>query len=533
MKQSWLAWFLRGVLILGFLILIGRLIELQIIKGKYFKTLAEGNRIRRLPIAAPRGQILARGGELLVGNKEVKKRVVFNPKEGFQKLDDITNVPEDELISEPIRDYKLGASLAHVTGYLGEVNETEVGKVDPECPEKGPKRIGALTGRTGLEEFYECKLNGIDGEELVEVDSLGRRIRTLGKREPIPGQDLKTKIDFNLQKEVAKAMEGKKGAIVITDTKGEVLALYSSPSFDPNLFVKGGESSQIQAVLKNKDLPLFDRVISGSFAPGSVYKPVVAVAALEEGEIDENFIYEDTGQIEIKTPYGDFTYSNWYFNQYGGTEGEIDLVRAIARSTDTFFYKLGEFVGIDSLVEWSHKFNLGKKTQIDLLGEAEGLVPTPEWKKRVKGESWFLGNTYHMAIGQADLALTPLSVNTAISVIASEGELCPPKISQTPECSSLGLDRKSLDLVREGMVGACSQGGTGFTFFDFEPQVACKTGTAETNEEGKTHAWFTVFGPAEEPELVLTVLVEKGGEGSQVAAPIAREIFDYWFGHPR
>ena len=156
-----------------------------------------------------------------------------------------------------------------------------------------------MTGRTGLEEFYECKLNGIDGEELVEVDSLGRRIRTLGKREPIPGQDLKTNIDFNLQKEVAKAMEGKKGAIVITDTKGEVLALYSSPSFDPNLFVKGGESSQIQAVLENKDLPLFDRVISGSFAPGSVYKPVVAIAALEEGEIDENFIYEDGVKRDI------------------------------------------------------------------------------------------------------------------------------------------------------------------------------------------------------------------------------------------
>lgn len=524
MRQSWLAWFLRGVLILGFLILIGRLIELQIIKGKYFKALAEGNRIRRLSIAAPRGQILARGGELLVGSKKVKKRVVFNPEEGFQKLDDISNAPEEELISEPIRDYKLGASLAHVTGYLGEVNETEVGKVNPECPEKGPKRIGALTGRTGLEEFYECKLSGIDGEELVEVDSLGRRIRTLGKREPIPGQDLKTNIDFNLQKKVAKTMEDKKGAIVVTDTKGEVLALYSSPSFDPD---------QVQTILENKDLPLFDRAISGSFAPGSVFKPVVAVAALEEGEIDENFIYEDTGQIEIKTPYGDFTYSNWYFNQYGGTEGKIGLIRAIARSTDTFFYKIGELAGPEALASWSYKFGLARKTGIDLPGEIGGLVPTPEWKERVKGEPWFLGNTYHMAIGQADLALTPLGVNTAISVIASGGKLCSPKIVQTPECTSLGIDKKNLNLVREGMVGACSQGGTSFTFFDFEPQVACKTGTAETNEEGKTHAWFTVFGPADEPELVLTVLVEKGGEGSQVAAPIAREIFDYWFGHPR
>lgn len=533
MKQSWLAWFLKGVLILGFLVLVGRLIELQIIKGKYFKALAEGNRIRRLPIAAPRGQILARGGEVLVGNKEVKKKVVFNPEEGFQKLDDISNALEEELISEPIRDYKLGASLAHATGYLGEVNEAEVGKVNPKCSEKGPKRIGALTGRTGLEEFYECHLSGVDGEELVEVNSLGKRVRILGKREPIPGQDLKTNIDLILQEKVAKAMEEKKGAIVVTDTKGEVLAFYSSPSFDPNLFVGEIASRQIQATLEDKDLPLFNRTIGGSFAPGSVYKPVVAVAALEEGKVDEDFIYEDTGRIEIKTPYGDFTYSNWYFNQYGGTEGKINLVRAIARSTDTFFYKIGEFVGIHSLVEWSYKFNLGKKTKIDLPGEIEGLVPTPEWKEKVKGESWFLGNTYHLAIGQADLTLTPLSVNTAISVIASGGELCLPKIGQTPECSSLDLDRKNLDLVREGMVGACSPEGTGYPFFDFEPQVACKTGTAETNEEGKTHAWFSVFGPADEPELVLTVLVEKGGEGSRVAAPIAREVFGYWFGNPK
>jgi len=510
MRQSWLTWFLRGLLILGFLVLVGRLIELQIIKGKYFRTLADG--------------ILARGGEVLVGNREVLKKIVFNPEEGFQKLDDITDTPEEELISEPVRDYRLGASLAHVTGYLGEVNEAEVGKVNPKCPEKGPKRLGALIGRMGLEEFYECQLSGIDGEELVEVDSLGRPVRTLGRREPFPGQDIKTNIDFNLQMKVAKAMEGKKGAVVVTDPRGEVLALYSSPSFDPD---------KIEAFLTDKDLPFFDRAISGNFAPGSVYKPIVAIAALEEGKIDENFIYEDTGKIEIKTVYGDFVYSNWYFTQYGKTEGKIDLVRAIARSTDTFFYKLGELVGVNSLVEWSHKFNLGRKTRIDLPGETEGLVPSPEWKERVKGEPWFLGNTYHLAIGQADLVLTPLAVNTAISVIASGGKLCFPKVAQAPECISLGLDEENLALVKEGMVKACSQGGTGFVFFDFEPRVACKTGTAETNEEGKTHAWFTVFGPADEPELVLTVLVEKGGEGSRVAAPIAREIFDYWFGQPR
>ena len=540
MRESWLGWFLRGILILGCLILVGRLFELQIIKGEYFRDLAEGNRIRRVPITAARGKIFARGGEVLVGNREVKKQVVFKPESGYEKLEDFGDVSDEEIITEWARVYKIGSSFAHVSGYLGEVNKDELSKINPECPEKGPMKMGSLIGRGGLEQEYECLLSGIDGEELVEVDSLGKEIRVLGRREPVPGQDIQTNIHFNLQQKVAEKMEGKEdlpagrqGAIVVTDIKGEVLALYSSPSFDPNIFVKGGNSAEIERVLTNSDLPLFNRAISGAFAPGSVYKPVVAIAALEEGEIDKDFVYEDTGQIVIETPYGTFSYSNWYFTQYGRTEGEIKLVRAIARSTDTFFYKIGELVGIEKLVEWSHKFGLGEKTGIDLPGEITGLIPSPEWKERVKGERWFLGNTYHIAIGQGDIALSPIGVNSAISVIASNGYLCTPRIMKTQDCHKLGLNNENLNLVKQGMTGACSQDGTGYTFFDFNPQIACKTGTAETNEEGVTHAWFSVFGPSDFPEVVATVLVEKGGEGSRVAGPIAREIFDYWFEQSR
>ena len=183
--QSWLTWFLRGLLILGFIIVIGRLLELQIIKGDYYRNLAEGNRIRRVPITAPRGKVLARGGEVLVGNNEVKKRVVFNPESGYEKLDNLEGAEEEEIITEWERDYKLGIPLAHVTGYVGEVNEDEVGTISPECPEKGPRMIGQFIGRGGLEEEYECLLSGIDGEELVEVDSSGRKIRVLGKKEPV------------------------------------------------------------------------------------------------------------------------------------------------------------------------------------------------------------------------------------------------------------------------------------------------------------------------------------------------------------
>jgi penicillin-binding protein 2 len=204
----------------------------------------------------------------------------------------------------------------------------------------------------------------------------------------------------------------------------------------------------------------------------------------------------------------------------------------MARSTDTFFYKLGEFVGVEKLKGWGHKFGLDEPTGVDLPQEVAGLVPSPEWKLKVRGERWFLGNTYHMSIGQGDIALTPIGINTAISAIASGGELCRPKVRQQApqECTDLGMSDKTIMLVKEGMKRACSSGGTGFTFFDFQIPTGCKTGTAETGDGETTHAWFVAFAPVDFPEIVATVLVEKGGEGSSVAGPIAREIFDYWFG---
>ncbi len=524
-NESWLPWFLRGVLIFGFLILLGRLIELQIFKGPYYRSLSEGNRIRKVAIKAPRGRILARGGEILVDNKEVTRKLVFNSDTGFTKTDDLTAASADELIKEPMRYYPLGEKFAHLGGYLGEVNEKEVGKVNPKCSEKGPRKAGDLVGRGGLEEEYECTLSGTDGEELIEVNTLGKKVRVLGRREPIPGKDLKTWISFDLQAKVAESMSGKKGAVIVSDPNGQILALFSAPSFDPNWFIDKRYSREVAALLTDENLPLFNRAIGGQFHPGSVFKPVVAVAALSEGVIDENYTFNDPGVITIDK----YSYSNWYFTQYGSTEGTIGLKRAIARSTDTFFYKIGELTGIDDLVKWANKFGFNKETKIDLPGEISGLVPSPEWKKRVKNEIWFLGNTYHVSIGQGDLSVTPIEENQAISAIASGGELCSPKIAAEPKCKNLDIKKDYIETVKEGMVDACSTGGTGYTFFDFVPQVACKTGTAETNVDGKTHAWFTVFAPSDFPDIVATVLVERGGEGSKVAGPIARDIFNFWF----
>ncbi len=543
-SQSWLGWFYRGLLIVGVLVLIGRLFDLQVIRGSYYRELAEGNRIREISISAPRGVIYARGGEALVGNKEIKKKVIFDLVEGYQKTEFIENALEDEIIVEPERDYKLGSAFAHVSGYLGSIVEGELGKVRPECIEKGEYVFDSMVGRTGLEQYYECRLAGINGEELVEVDASGKKVRTLGQKNPIPGVDLQTTIDYSLQKELENLfpydekgdLADYTGAVVVTDTEGGVLAMYSAPSYDPN-DLTSGNSEKVSGILSDEKLPLFNRIFGGIYQPGSVYKPVISIAALEEGVIDSDFTYEDTGQILIKTLYGDFSYSNWYLTQYGKVEGEIALPKAIARSTDTFFYKIGELTGIDKIVKWSEKFGLGVESGIDLPGELSGLVPSPEWKKNVKGERWFLGNTYQFAIGQSDLGVTPLQQNGVTSVIASGGKLCKPYLVGESKCVDLGISKENIDLVTQGMIEACSDGGTGYTFFDSPIPVACKTGTAQTGDGETTHAWFTFFAPApvgdyagRKPEIVVTVLVEKAGEGSRVAGPIARRIYDKWFG---
>ncbi len=546
-SETWLPWFTRGLIVVVFVLLVGRLFELQIIKGAFYKELSESNRIRRVNISAPRGKILARGGEVLVSNKEIKKRVIFDPSEGYEKVEDISGALEIELITEWERYYPLAEKFAHVSGYVGIVDPEELGKIDPKCMEKGPKKLTSVVGRTGLEEYYNCLLTGVDGELLLEVDTSGKIIRILGRKDPIPGIDLKTNIDYGLQNKLADSIKNKEGvdplliedpqsldaAGIVTDAEGQVMALYSYPSYDPNLFVKRHTDIEILDILNDDRMPMFNRVIGGTFHPGSVFKPLVALAAREEA-IDKDYKFTDNGVIEIKTIYGNYSYSNWYFTQYGGVEGEIDLPKAIARSTDTFFYKIGELAGVDKLDDWGTKMGLDKKTEIDLVGEVAGLVPSPKWKEETKNEKWFLGNTYHFSIGQGDLAVSPVGENRMITAIANSGKLCDPRIFGKGECLDLKISTEDISDVKKGMVMACSEGGTAFSFFpvnkgaDDKNNVACKTGTAETTDGKNPHAWFVMFVPSQNPEMVATILVENGGEGSRVAGPIAKSIYDYW-----
>ncbi len=515
-----------------FLVLFAKLFEVQIIKGKYYQDLSQGNRIRHVAVPAPRGRILARGGEELATNVEIKKRVKFASDGSFTVTDDLTDAKPEEFITDYKRVYPMGDKFSHALGYLAQVGPEEVGKINPGCPEKGPMSPDELIGKTGLEQAYECSLLGTPGEELIEVSATGAEVRVLGRREPVPGRDLKTTVDYGLQTVVASAMNGKKGAAIVTDVTGQVLAFYSYPTFDPNLFINKNNSREIGNLLKDPGLPFFDRVISGTYHPGSVFKPIVALSALEEGEIDKNFRYNDTGMITVNG----YSYTNWYFTEYGRTEGSIGLVKAIARSTDTFFYTIGQMVGPEEIAKWAKTFGLDSPTGIDIPGEAAGLIPTPEWKKEVTGQSWFLGNTYHMAIGQGDVSVTPIELNNYISGIATGGKICEPRFNMesAPNCRAVNVSESNFSLIHDGMGAACSEGGTAFTFFDFSQKhngttVDCKTGTAEVGTDGTPHAWFTFFAPAVSPQIVSTVIIERGGEGSSVAGPIARKIADYYF----
>ena len=558
---------LFSITLIFFLAGVARLFDLQVIRGSYFQALAEGNRIRRIPIKAPRGEILDRNGEVLARNIPRYNAAKFSTGGVITDLAEISRedafkIQTEEndstsLIVDVSREYPLGAAAAHLLGYVNEASSEEKDKeiVCPKEQESSYARvyeIGDLVGRGGIEEQYECILRGVNGEELVEVDARGRVVRSIGRKEPIAGQSIKLSIDAKLQRVSFEALEDApnelgtgplresggvvRGAVVATDPKtGEVLVLVSAPSYDPSTI-----GSNYEQLLKDENQPLINRAIGGIYPPGSTYKIVTSTAGLEEGVINRDTKFEDKGFISV----GSYTYRNWFYTQYGRVEGEINIVKAITRSTDTFFYKVGEDLGVDRLVNWSKKLGLGEKTKIDLPREAGGLVPDPTWKEKVQGERWYLGNTYHMSIGQGDLLVTPLQVNMMTSVIANGGRLCEPKVLKVVQvehvvqekCKDLGIKEETFQLIKEGMVGACSTGGTAYPLFTFKPQVACKTGTAQFSTDPstgsghwKTHAWLTAFAPVESPALVVTALVEGGGEGSRVAAPVVKRVLQASF----
>lgn len=589
------SWRLVPIFILFFammLLLLGKLFSLAIVHGETNRSLSDGNRIRVKVIHASRGVIYDRNGTPLVRNvpgfilKIKDSKCVsssgFDPGESCFSYKPITR---DEAIEIEARGASGSAELetvvereyvepevfSHILGYTGEVTEEEL--KNPKLDARGYK-IGDQIGRAGVEAAFDDVLAGKDGAQLVEVDARGLTLRVIRQVEPTPGRDIRLSIDSSLQKsmydsfvnltKLATNYYGGKvrgAAVASSPLTGEVLGLLSFPSFDSNLFtVEKDRQDDILKLLNDKEnMPMFNRVLSGTYPPGSTFKQVVAAAGLESGKIKKDTEIEDVGVIEI----GVFKFPNWLFLKSGARDGFLNVVGAIKRSNDIFFYKVGEFLGVSGITEWAQKFGIGRPLGIDLPGEAGGILPTPLWRKKIRGEDWYLGDTYHLAIGQGDLLVTPLQVNFWTNTIANGGTVLTPtvlKVEKKNTSSSTRpvkiLKEETVSLIHEGMRQACSVGGTGWPLFNFsiasasgkmnikvdgknyidagggkvEIPVACKTGTAEYGDpKNRTHAWFTTFAPVYDPNIVLTVLVEGGGEGSDVAAPLAKKMLEAWF----
>ncbi len=509
----------------GFSLLMARLIDLQVIHSQAYRELADSNRhaVRLKP--KERGVILDRYGDPLVLNipKYFRQDTITD---GSQKrlLDEsealsLMATKSAEVGYEIERRYLYPESTAHVLGYTGKptaqdlLNQRELSPND-------------LVGKSGLEAVYDPILRGVAQQSTYEVNALGQLQRVLTEKAGVPGATIWSSIDPYLSEVAYKALAGQRGAVVILDTAtGEILTLISKPSFsatklterqlDPQ--AEQARQAEVRAFFSHPQQLFFNRAVSGTYPPGSIFKLVTALAGLEKGSVTSETTVNDEGVLKV----GEYEYANWYFTQYGGVEGTISLERALARSNDIFFYKAAEWVGPTALAEYAQLMGFGEQTGIELPGEAEGLVPDPVWKEQQLGEQWFLGNTYHFGIGQGDVLISPLQAAQMVQVVGNKGTLCQPhlvravgtsgqKKSET-SCSELGLKEEHLEVVMQGMVRACSTGGTAYPFFTHnelyaESQlpiyqqldrgaVACKTGTAEfgsANEKGyrATHGWF-------------------------------------------
>jgi penicillin-binding protein 2 len=559
---------LPGILFITTLLLLFKLFSLQLVQGSDYKKLADSNRTRTQTIHAPRGVIFDRNGTPLVFNTPGFLETVRDKDGALVKT---THLSKEEALAKiakgnhsvevtSLREYPYKEATSHVIGYIGQISEQEL-----KTPTFANYPANQWIGKSGIEEQYEQLLRGIDGKQLIEIDALGQKIRSLGQTDPIAGMDIALTLDSKLQTAAYNAAKTiQKGTIIVSKPDGEILAMISRPSFDPNLFTLDNtykpatDSSyfSLGAVLEDtSNHPLLDRAIAGTYPPGSTFKLITAAAGLDKNIIDGSYTIKDTGVVKI----GEFSFANWFYTQYGKTEpGDLDVTRALSRSNDIFFYKLAEKIGVDRLAETAKDYGLGTRLGIDLGGEVPGTVPNKEWKKKVIGEEWYLGDTYHYGIGQGFLLTTPLQVNSWTQVIANGGTLYQPKLLKDSAQKTIRkgiVSEKSVDLIRNGMLQSCAPGGVGFPFFDYKVKnaklqidgkdilkvatgsaemrsipVACKTGTAQHGgEDTLPHAWITLFAPAYKPEVVVTVLVESSGEGSQVAAPVAKKVLDAYF----
>ncbi len=591
---------LRLVVVLAFVILSAQLWQLQMARGAAYRQRAESNRLRLFSIPAPRGVIYDRQGRLLVRNvpnfsvaitpadlpKDQESAVIsqlsgllktdagsiatlveryrqerrlfepvvvkadVSPEVAFALEEHRDQLPGVSLLAEAKRQY-LAPEAGAILGYVGSISAEDYPKLQAQGYD-----IADSTGKMGIELAYESQLRGRPGREQVEVDVYGQKVATLATEEPQPGHNLTLTIDLDLQQAMAKYLGEAMGpsnfaaAIAMNPKTGEILGLVSLPSFDPNLFSSPNNQAQIEALLRDPRRPLLNYAVAGAFPPGSVFKPVVAAAALQEGVANPRTRIVSTGSITIPNPYNPSAVTvmkDW------AALGPLDFYQAIAQSSDVYFYYLAggfeDFKGLgpERIASYARNFGLGEKTGIDLPDEAKGMVPDPAWKEDFWKEPWYLGDTYNYGIGQGYLMATPLQMLQMVAAVANEGTLVQPMIvrevqGQAGESTrpsspkpkrQVAVTSKNLDVVREGMRQAV-EWGTAWQAQLPGVKVAGKTGTAEFGSVDPrtglrpSHGWFVAFAPFDDPEIALVVFQEHGA-GSSTAAPVARKILRAYF----
>jgi penicillin-binding protein 2 len=567
--------FFQYLAVAVFLFLIAGFWELQVRNPEAYSEAAQRNRIKSLPILAPRGKILDRDGRVIVDNHdsyslllsraalkpthirpiaqglnldydELRERVQrFEKRPGYEAIivkDELTagevafveahrdpeTFPEMELIRAQRRLYPQNGFASHVIGYVGEVSEPELNHwefIDYEP--------GDVIGKFGIERQYNRRLMGIDGQRQVVVDNRGRVREVFGIKDAVPGRNLQLTLDLDLQTVAELALEGKKGAVVALDPRnGEILAMVSRPAFDPNKFAGRIRYADWKEIISNPDNPLLNRAIQAQLAPGSTFKPLVALAGLETGSIDDAF--------SVRCGGGAVFYGRYFKCHIKRGHGTVSLHKGIAQSCDVYFYNVGNKTGIDNIARYAEMAGLGRKTGVDLPNEAEGVVPSTQWKMKNFRQKWYAGETISVSIGQGALTLTPLQLASAVGGLAVGGVWYRPhlvKDAENAEKPRIGkIDPANAQKVVSGMYAVVNEGGTGVRARLPGVSVCGKTGTSQlaSNEAAKAgvnlkdNAWFVAFAPCESPEIVVAALWEHGEHGN-LAAPITRDVLKAYF----
>ncbi|MDP3815943.1 penicillin-binding protein 2 [Pseudomonas sp.] len=572
--------------------LIARLYYLQVVQYEHHTTLAENNRIHVQPIPPTRGLIFDRNGVIIADNRpsfsltltreragdwaqvldvvvEVlglgpDERALFErrvrqgrrPFEPVPVLFELTEeqiariainqfrLPGVEVSAQLVRYYPHGEHFAHSVGYVGRINEKELKSLDP-VDYSGTHHIG----KTGIERFYENELHGEVGYEEVETNARGRVLRVLKRTDPLPGKDVVLSLDVRLQQAAEVALAGRRGAIVaIQPQTGEVLAMVSQPSFDPNPFVTGISFKAYADLRDSIDRPLYNRVLRGLYPPGSTIKPMMAVSGLDAGVVTPQTRVFDPGFYQL--PTHSHKYRNW--NRSG--DGWVDMDLAIMRSNDTYFYALAHKMGIDRMHDYMTRFGLGQRVSLDMFEETTGLMPSREWKRARYRQAWYPGETLILGIGQGYMQTTPLQLAQAVTLMATRGKWIRPHLAKSiqgaPPVDSAPLPdivlrdpsfwdsgRHGMEQVMHGPRGTARKVGDTALY-----RIAGKSGTAQVvaikqgekydrskvQERHRDHALFVAFAPVDKPQIAVAVMVENGESGSGVAAPVVKQVMDAW-----